>query len=200
METGINSPNEKLFDLIEQKDFVDLTLTEKEFVLQHISEKEYSSQRMVVKMAPAAFDEETVVIPFPLKTNPKKSESLLMQSIPLYQVLLVAAAIILLFLLVPLNATPTESAEPNYIVKHDTIQVEKLVHDTVFTVEEKYIPVEKIVYVNAATVVNYPKPEPRLLESVAGFNLPELEKENIINRGNSLSQESTAILIKDDLK
>ncbi len=200
METGINSPNEKLFDLIEQKDFADLTLQEKEFVRKHYSEKEYTAQRMVVKIAPSAFDEEAIVIPFPLKTNPKKSGSLLMQSIPLYQVLLVAAAIVLLFLLVPLNSNSIETAEPNYLVKHDTIQIEKLVHDTVFTVEEKYIPVEKIVYINTSSVVTCPKPEPRLLESSAIIQLPELEKENIINRGNSLSQESTAILIKDDLK
>jgi hypothetical protein len=195
MDKKLNSNEEHLLDLIETKDFSELTILEKELVCKLISENEFMARREVIKMAPFAFHDELPFVPSPPKMMAAKKHSLLTKSVPLYQVLLIAAMIVLLFLVVPFNQQETIQEPPKYIVQHDTIEVERLVHDTVISVQEKIVPLEKIVFINSETVVNYPKPERRLFELNPAFNAPVLNVPMILNKGNSLNDESTTAIL-----
>jgi len=195
MDKKLNLSEEQLFELIESRDFSELTFFEKEFVLQLISENEFVARRNVIKNVISAFDDEIQVEPQPLQLPQQVTSSLLTKSIPLYQVFFIAAMIVLLFLIVPLNQKEDVPQNSELIVQRDTIVVERLVHDTVISFMEKIVPVEKIVFVNSESVINYPKPQPRLFELSPDFSVPALNNQEILNKGNSLNGESTATIL-----
>src|SRR6186713_3481105 len=89
--------HERLFDLIESKSFEELTSEERVFVLNHLTEAEYNLQRTVIS-ATAALEygsDEPLTL-----SIPEKKKSILNRTIPLYQALIGAACLALLFFVV----------------------------------------------------------------------------------------------------
>ncbi|WP_300659954.1 hypothetical protein, partial [Fluviicola sp.] len=87
----------RLFDLIESKPFEALSAKEKSFVLKHLSMEEYAFQRKIIAST-AALEYETEE-PLPLVLKSEKN-LFFPRSIPLYQAMIGAACLILVFVAV----------------------------------------------------------------------------------------------------
>lgn len=173
--------HERLFDLIESKSFEELTNEEKSFVLNHLTEAEYNLQRTVIAAVPALEypDHEPLALEIP-----KAKKHFLNRSVPLYQVLIGAACLIVLFMVgnqksfslnwrfseYPLEISVTGASSGKII--HDTIVKEipvfrtasTIIHDTVTVVEQILQQPEKRMLEVSNTMV-YPELSEKLLET-----------------------------------
>lgn len=122
---------EKLFDLISEKSFEKLSKEEMEFVLEQMSQEEYELQRSII----TATDELEYPSAVPLALDePTEAVPLLKRSVPLYQVLIGAACLIVGFFLFSgksrldlkfdSSLTEFQLENPNTLVN--------VIHDTVF--------------------------------------------------------------------
>jgi len=121
----------QLFDLIASKAYRSLTNEEKAFVDQHISPEEYEMQRSIIASTEEL--EYPDAIPLALETPPV-SQPILMRTIPLYQVLIGAACLLVgFFLFSGKKALDVNfSGDPfNISVQHNS-PVIQVIHDTVF--------------------------------------------------------------------
>jgi len=123
----------RLFDLIASKAYESLNTEERSFVDQHISEQEYELQRMILDSTSEL--EYPAAVPIVLETKPRKP-AILMRSIPLYQVLVGAACLLLGFFLFSgksgINFELID--QPFGISLQNSSPVVQVVHDTVFKV------------------------------------------------------------------
>lgn len=173
--------HEHLFDLIASKSFEELTNEEKSFVLNHLTEAEYNLQRTVIAAVPALEypDHEPLSLEIP-----KSKKHFLNRSVPLYQVLIGAACLVVLFLVgnqksfslnwrfseYPLEISVTGASSGKII--HDTIVKEipvfrtasTIIHDTVTVVEQILQQPEKRMLEVSNTMV-YPELSEKLLET-----------------------------------
>lgn len=173
--------HEHLFDLIASKSFEELTNEEKSFVLNHLTEAEYNLQRTVIAAVPALEypDHEPLALEIP-----KAKKHFLNRSVPLYQVLIGAACLVVLFLVgnqksfslnwrfseYPLEISVTGASSGKII--HDTIVKEipvfrtasTIIHDTVTVVEQILQQPEKRMLEVSNTMV-YPELSEKLLET-----------------------------------
>ncbi|WP_294670612.1 hypothetical protein [uncultured Fluviicola sp.] len=173
--------HERLFDLIESKSFEELTNEEKSFVLNHLTQAEYNLQRTVIAAVPALEypDHEPLALEIP-----KAKKHFLNRSVPLYQVLIGAACLIVLFMVgnqksfslnwrfseYPLEISVTGASSGKII--HDTIVKEipvfrtasTIIHDTVTVVEQILQQPEKRMLEVKNTLV-YPELNEKLLET-----------------------------------
>ncbi len=173
--------HERLFDLIESKSFEELTSEEKSFVLNHLTESEYNLQRNVIAGASALEYEDHEPLSLEL---PKAKKHFLNRSVPLYQVLIGAACLVVLFLVgnqksfslnwrfseYPLEISVTGASSGKII--HDTIVKEipvfrtasTIIRDTVTVVErilqqpEQHLP-------EVSNPMVYPELSEKLLET-----------------------------------
>ncbi len=173
--------HERLFDLIESKSFEELTDEEKSFVMNHLTEADYRLQRNVIAGASALdyADHEPLALELP-----KAKKHFLNRSVPLYQVLIGAACLILLFMVgnqkkfslnwrfseYPLEISVTGASSGKII--HDTIVKEipvfrtasTIIHDTITVVERILQQPEKRMLEVSNTMV-YPELSEKLLET-----------------------------------
>lgn len=185
--------HERLFDLIESKSFEELNQEERNFVLNHLTEAEYSLQRSVIS-ATAALEYDSVE-PAPLQI-PKEKKSFFNRTIPLYQALIGAACLALLFIVVgnkksyslnwrfsehPLEISLTNGASSAQII-HDTIVREipiitasKIIRDTITIVQ---------------TILQ--QPEKRMLEVGKTVIYPELTEKLLESKSSSFKDDQTA--------
>lgn len=84
----------RLFDLIESKPFGELNNEERGFVLKQITEEEYNLQRRIHASALELEFEEAIPAPFVL---PATKKPILTRTVPLYQVLIGAACLLVGF-------------------------------------------------------------------------------------------------------
>lgn len=174
--------HERLFDLIESKSFEELNQEERTFVLNHLTEAEYNLQRTVISATQAL--EYDSVEPAALQI-PKEKKSFFNRTIPLYQALIGAACLALLFIVVgnkksyslnwrfsehPLEISLTNGASSAQII-HDTIIREipiitasKIIRDTITIVQTILQQPEKRMLEVGKTVI-YPELTEKLLES-----------------------------------
>ncbi len=122
---------ERLFDLLETKPFEALSEDERAFVLAHITEDEYTAQRRVI----GATSELTYDVPEPLPMTGISGKSFLKKSVPLYQVL-IGAACLLIGVFIFRNSDTSRVGfdlidEPIAFSVSQTPQVIQVVHDTV---------------------------------------------------------------------
>lgn len=200
MEDYLNENESRLFDLIETKNWEELSSEEQLFVAQHISMEEYRLQRNVVLGAEDLYQDE--ILPLPLALPGTEKRTVTQRTIPMYQALIAIAATILIFLWIwprdnqteiaqaktPANQTNAEQAvaqtKTEYvydtIVRYVTLvkNAEKAVKDTVY----KMVSLTQIV------------PEPILLQASAP-PLPDLKKENLSTTGTSLKEDNTSQLL-----
>ena len=174
----------RLFDLIASKAYESLSTEEKAFVEEHSSQQEYEMQRSII----AAADDLQYPIanPVPLEVESKKP-GFLMRSIPLYQVLAIAACLlagIFIFngrstlnvrlLDTPFNVSFTGPNEVSSVI-HDTVIKEVKTAKTAVNYAK---PVVDTVYV--VQIVDN-APSTRMLEpgnGSANVNLTEKPKQN----------------------
>ena len=183
MDKELSHNEERLFELLESKNFDQLSAVEQAFVLGQLSQEAYDLQRSILVEATENELEIPAVAPLVLPEKQKKAKV-----IPLYQAILAVASVVILFVLIwPSNPSTTkiiyQKSKPQTITKfvHDTVYVAnsdiatvKYVYDTIY---------ENIV--ESVPIVTHN----RLLEAQAAFQLPTLTSD--LFRVNSLS-------LKDD--
>lgn len=132
MDKHLNNNEERLFDLLDQKDFEQLTAEEKAFVETHFSQEEYRLQRQMIGES-ASLYEETPDAPPLVIPIPAVKPSFLGTTIPLYQALIGIAATVALFLSIWPNEPETTNNSGNKpaLSKTDTIIQTQIIHDTV---------------------------------------------------------------------
>ncbi|ASS49657.1 MAG: hypothetical protein A3D31_01875 [Candidatus Fluviicola riflensis] len=130
MDKHLNNNEERLFDLLDQKDFDQLTTEEKVFVETHFSQAEYRLQRQMIQESSTLY--ETVAEASPLVIPAGKS-SFMGTTIPLYQALIGIAATIALFLSIWPDQNPPSGSQANKpaLSKTDTIIQTRIIRDTV---------------------------------------------------------------------
>ena len=195
MKNITQNNQEKLFDLIESKDFCDLSIIEKEFVLNFLSEDDYFLQRKIILNAATIFDTNIEAKPLVLGNNSISKT----KTIPLYQAILAVASVIVGFLIIwPKDSE--NSAKEIQIAENSTDSIrEKIIHDTVlkYVVETKFVEKikEKIQIEYITQSVFNPASEPKLLEVSPSFILPELSYAEISSTINSLKNDNSSRFI-----
>jgi uncharacterized integral membrane protein len=184
--------HERLFDLIESKSFEELTNEEKSFVLNHMTEAEYNLQRTIIAAVPALEypDQEPLALELP-----KAKKHFLNRSVPLYQVLIGAACLILLFMVgnqksyslnwhfseYPLEISVTGASSGKVI--HDTIVKEIPVFRTASTIiRDTVTVVERVLQ----------QPEQRILEVNKSLSYPELTEKLLETKSTPFREDQTA--------
>jgi len=192
MDKYLNNKEEQLFDLIDQKDFDQLTSTEQNLVLAQISEEDYRFRRSLVMSAASTYDDAHIV-PAPLLLSTEQAIPFWRKPIPLYQATLVAAAIAVMWMVFPFNHNQSEQLiQTEYLVQTDTVEVEKWQIDTIVKTIEKPIYIEKEVLVENTQTTN--KEEPRLL--LPGPSTPVyINEDDIASKGSSLNGEKSSTVL-----
>lgn len=181
----------RLFDLIESKPFGELNNEERDFVLKQITEEEYSLQRKIHASArELAFEE---AIPAPL-VIPAAKKQILTRTIPLYQVLIGAACLLVGFFV--FSNRKGNSIDIRFL--ENPVQVSlinapgevKIIHDTIREKLGLRSPVQVVRdTVTQVQTVFVTRNETRLLEAGNTLNSIPLDK-NLLETG--------ALSAKDD--
>lgn len=177
-------------ELIESKDFDQLTNQERAFVLKVSSESAYRFERSIVlesKTVYGDFEPQALVIP-----SEKKAVG-----VPLYQlVLAVAASFVLGFFLFRSTATVIESGNVETIAVTDTVYVEKLKVDTVFQTETMYVRVPE-----QAPCAQFSTETATEQKNTVFGKQPQIQADfsdaTLANKGTSASNDETLVFVKD---
>jgi len=183
MEKDIKLSEWELQQLLEQKNFKELSASEKSKLKGLVSEDEYSFRRQIIV---ATEKEDETLVPLPLVLPTKKGGLV----IPLYQALLAVAATVLVMLLLKFpysNLEQTnESDQIKYVSVTDTIKEIEYIYDTIYKEIEKTKVVEKKVYV-PQTKIEYVK-----VYSEAG-----IESREVLNAPNNYQTPDLKALINE---
>jgi len=136
--------DEKLLQLLETKNFLQLTADEKQFVLQNITEQEYNNQHSVLAISSEIINEEIDAISIDTQMFDEVLEQAKASSVFDYKVSLIKVAAVFLvamvsYHLVMAHIYSTNEQEPLIVHNTDTIyKVEKIYNtDTVYLTEYK---------------------------------------------------------------
>lgn len=149
MNTSIHH-EERIYDLIEQKEFDALTSEEKAFVLTYLDEQSYRFQRAL--LLDAQNSTKSIPTPKPLVLPRKEGKT-----IPMYQAVLTVASVIVFFLFF----MPKKEETIRTIYKQAPVQVStQTIHDTILQVKE--VIREKVIYktVNENLTQEFTQPLP----------------------------------------
>lgn len=189
MDKELSYNEERLFELLESKNFDQLTAAEQVFVLGQLSQEAYELQRSIISKATENDIEIPAVAPLVL---PEKQIKAIV--IPLYQAIMAVASVVILFVLIwPSNPTTTKivykKSKPQTItnVVHDTVFIAnsgvntvKFIYDTIYETITQY-SVEKSSF----------QADNRLLEAQTSFQLPALTSDLFRVNGLSLKDDSS---------
>lgn len=184
--------HERLFDLIESKSFEELTNEEKSFVLNHMTEADYRLQQNVLASVPALEypDQEPLALELP-----KAKKHFLNRSVPLYQVLIGAACLILLFVVGNQKSYSLNWRFSEYPLKISLNGASsgQIIHDTIL----KEIPVFRTastIIRDTVTVVErvLQQPEKRMLEVNNTMVYPELSEKLLETKSIPYKEDQTA--------
>jgi hypothetical protein len=183
MEQRIKSNEWKLQNLLEQKNFSELSIPEKELVKELITKEEYLIRRELIVVTK---EESDSIIPLPLVFPVKKTRVV----IPLYQAFfaVAATALVMLFLRFPYSNLGDIKGENEikYVSVTDTIKEIEYVYDTVYKEIEKTKIVEKKVYV-PKTVIKY----------VESYSESSIESTEVLNSPNTYKKPDFKSLIDE---
>lgn len=189
---------EKLFDLLNHKEYDQLNIEEKDFVNHFIGEEKYVKRRLIIKSASMAFEKENKVSPKPLPL-PRNSASsgFFQKQIPLYYALTgVAVTLIFMIGLIPFFSNTEMIKKEVQVVQNDTVEVIRQVHDTIFQEKEVLVYIEKETRTTTNEYVKCQREEERLLETGTAA-LPPINTEDLNNKGISLANDSSSKLIPE---
>ncbi len=192
----------RLFDLIASKAYGSLNTEERTFVDQHISEQEYDLQRMILDSTEEL--EYPTAVPLVLETKPEKP-AILMRGIPLYQVLIGAACLLLGFFLFSGKSGIDFQLidQPFGISLQNSSPVVQVVHDTVYEVAPNlHSPAAMLSQLSANSVdtvyviqrEQYEKSTRMLDATVPSLNL-QLSENLVESKGSSSKEDKSAALL-----
>jgi hypothetical protein len=186
MDKYLNNNEERLFDLVDQKDFDQLTPEEQAFVKTHFSEAEYRLQRQLISESHTLYETVAEVPPLVI---PVTNSSVFGKQVPLYQALIGIAATIALFLSIwPTQTEKTETQNDKPVLsKTDTIIQTKIIRDTIIRYKN-YRNGKQSAQASSADDEQFLAAQMRILEANT-LQLPE-----IVNELNRLGGHS----LKDD--
>lgn len=186
MDKELSQNEERLFELLESKNFDQLTTAEQVFVLGQLSQEAYEFQRSI--LIEAAENELEIPAVAPLILPEKQKKAIV---IPLYQAIMAVASVVILFVLIwPSNPTTTKIVYK----KSKPHTITKFVHDTVFIANPDIATVKYVydtIYENIVESVPIAS-QNRLLEAQVSFQLPALTSD--LFRVNSLSMKDDSSL------
>ncbi len=195
MENDLTQNEEQLFQLIEAKDYNELTAEERLLVDEQLSESEYNLQRRMISEAAKLFPESTanrLLLP----VHPSKT--IAVRTVPLYQAIAAVAATIALFLsLWPYQeATSNKPVDQTQLGRIDTVIQTQIITDTIIQYIEHR---NQLAVRNTITTDEVADPliqvkQIRLLEANA-IQIPELNATLIHTKGNSLKDDPTSQLL-----
>lgn len=195
--SALNHFEEQLFDLLERKEYADLTTREKELVKRQISEEEYTNRRNILLQSKTAFADDLIPAPKPLAIYSNKLLVSYQRQLTTHRFLLAIAAMIIVFLLVwPAISGSKNIPSEKVLVEHDTITIEKEIHDTIILEKTNPVYITKNVYTSAPTIVNCEREELRLLET-GPVNPILINQGQTENKGHSLQKDRTSVLLQD---
>ena len=201
MDKHLNPTEMKLQELMESKDFHELSSTDKEFVLNQLTEQDYQLQRDIILESQHLYDDHKKVVAPPLILS-NASKSFWFKSHPIYQTGIAVAATILVmfFLKFPGKETIKKETEIQYVSQVDTLVQTEYIYDTVVEVVEKPVIVEKTTYVevpNATinTTANIEDPK-RVLNPGAAYPISTIGIDET-SASSSFADDETAILVQD---
>lgn len=175
-------------NLIESKDFDQLSNSEKAFVLGMSTESDFRLERTVLVESKMVYQE---IEPRSLILNEEKKAIV----IPLYQTILaVAASFLIGFLLFRSDGNTTEIVNGQRLATTDTVYVEKLVLDTIIQTKVEYIQVAA-----EQTATNEVQPNENtcsVLSSQGSFEA-DLSAMTLANKGTSAANDETLVLMED---
>ncbi len=190
MDKELSHNEERLFELLESKNFDQLTATEQVFVLGQLSQEAYDFQRSILTEASENEIEIPAVAPLILPEKQKKAIV-----IPLYQAIMAVASVVILFVFIwPSNSTTTKIVYQ----KSKPQTITNIVYDTVFVANSGVNTVKFIYDTIYETITQYSEErssfqaDNRLLEAQAAFQLPALTSD--LFRVNSLSMKDDSSL------
>ena len=186
MDKELSHNEERLFELLESKNFDQLSDAEQVFVLGQLSQEAYEFQRFIISEASENEIEIPAVAPLVLPEKQKKAIV-----IPLYQAIMAVASVVILFVLIwPSNPTTTKIVYQ----KSKPQTITNIIHDTVFVANSGLATVKYVydtIYENIVESVPIAT-QNRLLEAQASFQLPALTAD--LFRVNSLSMKDDSSL------
>lgn len=189
MDKHLNDNEERLFDLVDQKEFDQLTTEEKAFVEAHFSQAEYRLQRQMIRESENLFETDSEALPLVI---PASGSSFTGKTIPLYQAFIGIAATVALFLSIWPNQTETAQLPNNKptLSKTDTIIQTEVIRDTIIRYKN---------YRNSNQSVRTEQPDKqvlatqmRLLEANNSVPLPDIASEMNRPAGSSLKDDPAA--------
>ena len=190
MDKELSHNEERLFELLESKNFDQLTATEQVFVLGQLSQEAYDFQRSILTEASENEIDIPAVAPLILPEKQKKAIV-----IPLYQAIMAVASVVILFVFIwPSNSTTTKIVYQ----KSKPQTITNIVYDTVFVANSGVNTVKFIYDTIYETITQYSEErssfqaDNRLLEAQAAFQLPALTSD--LFRVNSLSMKDDSSL------
>ncbi len=195
MDKKLTSSEQRLFELLETKRYEELSDDDQLFVTEECGVEEYEVQRQIIEQA--RIFEDSTPEPRPLLLPLEPSESVkkgLM--IPLYQVLIgVAALLIFFFSIWPREETDLRHSSTEQPQKIDTIYQTMLIYDTITSYIPQIQMVEKIIRDTVLVFVpsTVDSDIPRLLDVNNTTALPDLTKDNLRNNGKSLKEDGMFI-------
>ncbi|MDH4472950.1 MAG: hypothetical protein QE487_10095 [Fluviicola sp.] len=187
MDKHLNDNEERLFDLVDQKEFDQLTTEEKAFVEAHFSQAEYRLQRQMIRESENLFE--------PVSETPSlviSGSSFTGKTIPLYQALIGIAATVVLFISIWPNQTETPQLPNNKpaLSKTDTVIQTQIIRDTIIRYKN---------YRNGNQLARSEQPnkqvlatQMRLLEATNSDPLPDIVSEMNRPAGSSLKDDPAA--------
>lgn len=186
MDKHLNDNEERLFDLLDQKDFDQLTTEEKAFVEAHFSQAEYRLQRQMIRESETLYE---TISETPSLVIPVGNSSFIGKTIPLYQALIGIAATVALFLSIWPDQTENTELPNNKpaLSKTDTIIQTQIIRDTIIRYKNHRNG-------NQTAQANKPNDEQflatqiRLLEANT-VQLPDIVNELNRSSGNSLRND-----------
>lgn len=183
MDQQLHANEERLFDLLENKNFEQLTAEERAFAETQLSEREYRLQRRTITGAARAFPENRPARPLVLP-RPKGV------TIPLWQAAAAVAATVAVFLLLwpRQHATKTgESQEGQLLSRTDTVIETKYITDTVV----RYVKIRdsRKQQRQPASGEGISVASPRTLDAPHTVEIPDLKRELSRTRGTSKRQD-----------
>jgi len=191
MDKYLNTDEERLFDLLENKDYDQLTEEELAFVSRHLSPTDYVLQRRMITEAGAVYP--TVPPAPPLAVSTRRFAR---KTVPLYQAIAAVAATIALFLsLWPGETQPKTGSTPTgqQLTHVDTVIRTQIVLDTVI----RYVR-----YRDGSANVSVPDSQDEVVQAsqlrildAAPVRLPAITEELVRTKGSSLKDDSASRVI-----
>ncbi len=189
----MESKNEQMWrELIESKDFDQLSNFEKAFVLGESTENNFRLERTVLIESKMMHQE---IEPRPLILEDEKKKGIV---IPLYQTILaIAASFVLGFFLFRSNGNTIEIVQNQDLASTDTVYIEKLIIDTLIQTKIEYVRFAATKLNNEVLQPTQFKENPSSVLSNQGSFETDLSSSTLANKGTSAANDETLGLMEE---